>query len=42
VLNYILAARYGRSEEAVAGVVVASTAMSFATLPFLIWYILPS
>jgi predicted permease len=42
VLNYILAARYGRSEEAVAGVVVASTAMSFATLPLLIWFILPS
>lgn len=41
VLNYILAARYRRSEEAVAGIIVASTAISFATLPFLIWFVLP-
>ena len=41
VLNYILAARYGREEEAIAGVIVASTAISFATLPVLIWFILP-
>jgi malate permease and related proteins len=42
VLNYILAVRYNRSEEAVAGVIVASTVISFAMLPLLIWYILPS
>ncbi len=42
VLNYILAARYGREEEAVAGVIVASTTLSFVTLPLLIWFILPS
>ncbi len=42
VLNYILAARYNREEEAVAGVIVASTAISFATLPLLIWFVLPT
>ncbi len=42
VLNYILAARYNREDEAVAGVIVASTAISFATLPLLIWFVLPS
>lgn len=40
VFNYLLAQRYGQSPEAVAGLVVASTALSFVTLPTLLWFVL--
>ncbi len=40
VFNYLLAAKYNREPEEVAGVVVFSTLLSFVTLPFLLWYIL--
>lgn len=40
VFNYLFAKRYETEPEAVAGAVVLSTVMSFATLPILMWYIL--
>ncbi|MBK8906629.1 MAG: AEC family transporter [Rhodospirillales bacterium] len=40
VFNYLFAQRYGRSPEEVAGLVVLSTALSFATLPLLLWFVL--
>ena len=40
VFNYLLAATYKRNAEEVAGVVVFSTLISFATLPLFLWYIL--
>lgn len=39
VFNYILAFNYGRSPEAVAGIVVVSTLFSFLTLPLLLWFL---
>lgn len=39
VFNYLLAERYGRSPDAVAGNVVISTVLSFLTLPFVLWYV---
>jgi predicted permease len=40
VLNYLFAARYGRSPEEVAGLVLVSTAISFVTLPGLLLLVL--
>lgn len=40
VFNYLFALRYGRAPDEVAGLVVVSTAISFATLPLLLWYVL--
>jgi predicted permease len=40
VFNYLFAQRYGTEPEAVAGVVVISTLMSFLTLPLLLWFVL--
>jgi len=40
VFNYLFAQRYKRSPEEVAGLVFISTAMSFATLPLLLWFVL--
>lgn len=40
VFNYLFAERFGREPEAVAGLVVMSTLMSFATIPALLWYLL--
>ena len=40
VINYIIAARFERAPGEVAGVVVASTAISFATLPLLLYAVL--
>ncbi len=40
VFNYLLAHRYNRSPEAVAGLVVMSTLFSFASLPLLLWLVL--
>lgn len=37
VMNYIIAARYDRHPGEVAGVIVASTTLSFATLPLLLY-----
>ena len=37
VFNYILAFKYRRSAEAVAGIVIASTLCSFISLPLLLW-----
>lgn len=39
VFNYILAVNYVRSPQAVAGIVVSSTVMSFVSLPFLLWFV---
>ncbi len=36
VLNYLFAARYGRSPEEIAGLVLVSTALGFVTLPALL------
>jgi predicted permease len=41
VFSYLFAVRYNRSPEEVAGTVVISTLLSFATLPALLWYVLP-
>lgn len=38
VFNYLIARRYGEGGEAVAGVVVTSTLMSFAAVPLLLWW----
>ncbi len=40
VFNYLFAQRYGTAPEDVAGIVVLSTAVSFATLPLLLWFVL--
>jgi predicted permease len=40
VLNYLFAARYGRSPEEIAGLVLVSTAISFVTLPGLLLLVL--
>ncbi|MBL6957507.1 MAG: AEC family transporter [Rhodospirillales bacterium] len=40
VFAYLFAQQYDRSPEEVAGVVVISTVISFATLPALMWYVL--
>ena len=40
VFNYLFAQRYDRSPEQVAGLVVVSTALSFLSLPFLLWFVL--
>jgi len=40
VFNYLIAVRYKGSPSEVAGVVVTSTVMSFATLPFVIAYLI--
>lgn len=40
VFNYLFAERYQTAPADVAGMVVLSTAMSFATLPALLWYVL--
>lgn len=40
VLNYLFAARYGRSPEEVAGLVLVSTTISFMTLPGLLLLVL--
>ena len=38
--NYLFAQRYRRAPEEVAGLVVISTALSFLTLPMLLWFVL--
>lgn len=40
VFNYLFAARYETEPQAVAGAVVISTVVSFATLPLLMWFVL--
>lgn len=40
VFNYLLARRYNRAPETVAGLVVMSTLFSFASLPLLLWLVL--
>ncbi|MCW9034780.1 MAG: AEC family transporter [Alphaproteobacteria bacterium] len=40
VFNYLFAMRYNNDPEEVAGMVVISTFISFATLPLLIWFVL--
>ncbi|MBT6137178.1 MAG: AEC family transporter [Rhodospirillaceae bacterium] len=40
VFNYLFALRYNRSPEAVAGAVVLSSLIGFATLPALLWMVL--
>jgi predicted permease len=40
VLNYLFAARYDRSPEEIAGLVLVSTAISFITLPGLLLLVL--
>ncbi|MGK0498602.1 MAG: putative permease [Oceanicoccus sp.] len=40
VFNYLMAQRYGSSAESVAGIVVMSTLLSFATLPLLLWLLI--
>jgi len=40
VFNYLFAERYKREPEAVAGMVVMSTLISFATVPALLWWLL--
>lgn len=40
VFNYLFAERFGREPEAVAGMVVTSTLMSFITVPALLWWLL--
>jgi hypothetical protein len=42
VFNYLLAARYDRHPEEIAGAIVISTLVSFATLPLLLLLALPS
>lgn len=42
VFSYLFAVRYERKPEEIAGAVVISTVISFLTLPFLLWYVLPS
>ena len=40
VFNYLFSLRYGREHEEVAGIVMISTTLSFATLPLLLWFVL--
>ncbi|MBT3239190.1 MAG: AEC family transporter [Rhodospirillaceae bacterium] len=40
VFNYLFAERYKHNPEEVAGMVVLSTLISFATLPALLWYVI--
>jgi len=40
VFNYLMAARYNRSPERVAGIVVVSTVASLAVLPAVLWFLL--
>ena len=40
VFNYLFALQYNNQPEEVAGTVVLSTALSFLSLPLLLWYIL--
>lgn len=40
VFNYLFAQRYGRAPAEVAGMVLVSTLLSFATLPLLLWFAL--
>jgi malate permease and related proteins len=40
VFNYLLALRYQQQPEAVAGMVISSTLISFICLPLLLWYVL--
>jgi predicted permease len=40
VFNYLLAERYQRAPDEIAGAVVISTILSFVTLPVLLWYLL--
>ena len=40
VNNYLLAQRFNRNPSEVAGTVVVSTALSFATLPLLLYFVL--
>lgn len=40
VFNYLIAVQYRRAEQAVAGVVVMSTLLSFLSLPALLWFVM--
>jgi len=40
VFNYLFAERYGRAGPEVAGIVLLSTLISFASLPALLWFVL--
>lgn len=40
VFNYLFASRFNNSPEEVAGAVVISTFLSFATLPLLMWFVI--
>ncbi len=40
VFNYLLAQRYNRSPESIAGLVVLSTLLSFLLMPFILWLVL--
>ena len=40
VFNYLLAERYDRAPDEVAGAVVVSTLISFVTLPILLYFLL--
>jgi predicted permease len=40
VFNYLFAKQYDAEPEGVAGMVVVSTLLTFATLPLLLWYLL--
>ena len=37
VFNFVFAEHFNRSPEKVAGVIVVSTALTFALLPLLVW-----
>jgi len=41
VTNYLLAAYYRRNAESVAGIVIVTTIVSFAVLPFILWLAIP-
>jgi predicted permease len=40
VFNFVFAERFGREPQAVAGLVITSTSLSFVTLPLLLWFVL--
>ncbi len=40
IYNYLFAVRYEQKPDEVAGMIVVSTALSFVTLPALLWYLL--
>jgi predicted permease len=42
VFNYLLAERYARAPDEIAGAVVVSTVLSFFALPLILWYLLGS